>query len=158
MKQQQDRGLKKGYRMPLLVLVFLVFVYGLILVHFFFEQRKMLYCPEGNIPAAEDLRAHGLQLWPAEGDSGYMGLLGGPDSGEPVLGTVIIFHGNAGTAWDRSYYLPPLKALGCRVLLAEYPGYGGRSGKPSEEKYVADARKIIAKIHAEFPGPLYLWG
>jgi pimeloyl-ACP methyl ester carboxylesterase len=158
MEQQPGRGLKKGYRMPLLVLVFLVFVYGLILVHFFFEQRKMLYCPEGNIPPAEDLRAHGLKLWPADDNSEFMGLLGGPDPGEPVLGTVIIFHGNAGTARDRSYYLPPLKALGYRVLLAEYPGYGGRPGKPSEETYVADARKIIAKIHAEFPGPLYLWG
>jgi pimeloyl-ACP methyl ester carboxylesterase len=157
MEQQQDRGLKKGYRMPLLVLVFLVFVYGLILVHFFFEQRKMLYCPEGNIPAAEDLRSYGMRLWPAEDGSEFMGLLVVPDSGE-VRGTVIVFHGNAGTALDRHYYLPPLKALGYRVLLAEYPGYGGRPGKPSEEKYVADARKIIAKIHDEFPGPLYLWG
>ncbi|MEA2110313.1 MAG: alpha/beta fold hydrolase [Pseudomonadota bacterium] len=143
--------------MPLLVFVFLVFVYGLILVHFYFEQRKMLYCPEGNIPAAEDLRAHGLRLWPAEDGQEFVGLLGGCVSGD-CRGTVIIFHGNAGTALDRYYYLLPLKVLGYRVLLAEYPGYGGRPGKPSEETYVVDARKIIARVHAEFPGPLYLWG
>lgn len=157
MEQQQDSGLKKGYRMFLLVLVFLAFVYGLILVYFFFEQRKILYLPEGNIPAAEDLYAHGLQLWPSGSGRDFKGLLAEPDS-EDVLGTIIIFHGNAGTALDRHNYLPPLTAIGYRVLLAEYPGYGGRPGKPSEKEYVADARKIIAGIHAEFPGPLYLWG
>ena len=147
----------KVTRMPLLVVVFLVFVYGLILVYFFVEQRKMLYLPEGDVPAAADLCAHGLQLWPAEGDSGYRGLLAVPDSGE-VRGTVILFHGNAGTALDRHNYLPPLISMGYRVLLAEYPGYGGRPGKPSEENYVADARGTIAAIRAAFPGPLYLWG
>ncbi len=157
MKQQQGRSLKKDYRMLLLVLVFLVFVYGLILVYFFFEQRKMLYCPEGNIPAVEDLCVHGLCLWPAEDGSEFMGLLAVPDSGE-VRGTVIVFHGNAGTALDRYNCLPPLTGLGFRVLLAEYPGYGGRVGTASEKSYVTDARKIIAKVHAEFSGPLYLWG
>ena len=139
------------------VLVFLVFVYGLILVYFFFEQRKMLYLPEGNIPVAEDLRAYGLQLWPAVDGSDYRGLLAAPDL-KDVRGTVIIFHGNAGTALDRHNYLPPLTGLGFRILLAEYPGYGGRSGKPSEKSYVADARKIIRAVHIEFPGLLYLWG
>ncbi len=149
--------MKKGFRMPLLVVVFLVFVYGLILVYFFVEQRKMLYLPEGEVPAAAELHAHGLQLWPAASGSGYRGLLAVPDSGE-VRGTVIVFHGNAGTALDRHNYLPPLLSMGYRVLLAEYPGYGGRPGEPSEEKYVADARKTIAEVHAAFPGPLYLWG
>jgi pimeloyl-ACP methyl ester carboxylesterase len=140
-----------------MVLALLVFVYCLMLVYFFFEQRKMLYLPEGNIPAAEDLLAHGLQLWPAEDGSELLGLLAVPDSGE-VRGTVIVFHGNAGTALDRHYYLPPLKAMGYRVLLAEYPGYGGRLGNVSEKSYVADARKIIARIQDEFPGQYYLWG
>jgi len=55
--------------------VFLVFVYGLILVYFFVEQRKMLYLPEGNVPVAAELHAHGLQLWPVESGNGYLGLL-----------------------------------------------------------------------------------
>ncbi len=36
-------------------------------------------------------------------------------------------------------YFPALVKLGYRVLLAEYPGYGGRKGTPSEEVFVADA-------------------
>jgi len=143
--------------MSLLVLFFLLFIYGLILVYFYTGQRKMLYLPEGNVPAAADLRAHGLRFWPGGDSNDYLGLLAEPDSGE-ARGTVIVFHGNAGTALDRQNYLPPLTSMGYRVLLAEYPGYGGRPGKPSEEKYVADAGKIIAGVQAEFAGPLYLWG
>jgi len=143
--------------MSLLVVVFLVFVYGLILVYFFVEQRKMLYLPEGNVPVAAELHAHGLQLWPTGNDSDYLGLLAKPDSGV-VRGTVIVFHGNAGTALDRYNYLPPLLSRGYRVLLAEYPGYGGRPGKPGEKRYVADARETVAAVHGAFPGPLYLWG
>ena len=144
-------------QMSLSVFVLLVFVYGLILVYFFFEQRKILYLPEGNIPAVKDLHAHGLELWPAADGTEFIGLLAMPDSGD-VRGTVVVFHGNAGTALDRHYYLPPLKAMGFRVLLAEYPGYGGRPGNASEKVYTADARKIITRIQDEFSGPLYLWG
>ena len=54
---------------------------------------------------AAELHAHGLQLWPVESGNGYLGLLAMPDSGA-VRGTVIVFHGNAGTALDRHNYLP----------------------------------------------------
>lgn len=52
---------------------------------------------------------------------------------------MIVFHGNAGAAIDRSYYVDALTPLGYRVVLAEYPGYGGRSGQPREKVFVADA-------------------
>lgn len=143
--------------MSLYVWIFLLFVYGLILLYFYVEQRKMLYLPEGNVPTQEELHAHGLQLWPVADDCSYQGLLAMPEAGR-VQGSVVVFHGNAGVALDRQNYLEPLKSRGYRVLLAEYPGYGGRPGQPSEKNYVADARKIVERVQAEFPGPLYLWG
>ncbi len=43
-------------------------------------------------------------------------------------------------------------------MLAEYPGYGGRKGNPSEEVFVADASKTIQLIHHQYGNPLYVWG
>jgi len=43
-------------------------------------------------------------------------------------GTVTVFHGNAGPAAGREFYLQALAPLNYRVILAEYPGYGGRTG------------------------------
>jgi pimeloyl-ACP methyl ester carboxylesterase len=71
---------------------------------------------------------------------------------------VIVFHGNAGAAWQRSYYVDALQPLGYRVILAEYPGYGGRAGRPSEAALVADAQATLRRAYAEFGAPIYLWG
>lgn len=46
----------------------------------------------------------------------------------PAKGTVVYFHGNAGTVADRSYAWQPVKVLGYRVVLVEYPGFGARKG------------------------------
>ena len=51
-----------------------------------------------------------------------------------------------------------LTPLGYRVLLAEYPGYGGRSGMPSETALVADAKETVELAYQEFGQPIYLWG
>jgi hypothetical protein len=45
---------------------------------------------------------------------------------------MIIFHGNAGSARDRLYYIEPLERLGYRIILAEYPGYEARAGHPRQ--------------------------
>ena len=71
---------------------------------------------------------------------------------------MIVFHGNAGTAKYRSHYVPALESLGYRVILAEYPGYGGRSGRHSENSFVSDARKTIELAYEEFGKPVFLWG
>jgi hypothetical protein len=74
------------------------------------------------------------------------------------MGTVVVFHGNAGAAWDREYFVSWLVPLGYRVVLAEYPGYGGRGGKMGERAFVADALETVAQAYQEFGGPLYLCG
>lgn len=73
-------------------------------------------------------------------------------------GTVLVFHGNAGSARDRAYYLPALEPLGVRVVLAEYPGYGGRPGQPSEASLVADGRETLRQVRATFGDPVWVWG
>ena len=119
-------------------------------------MQSMLYYPEARVPSGAELAARGLRFWP-DGREGYRGFAGAAGS-DPVRGTVIVFHGNAGTADDRDYYLPPLQALGFRVILAEYPGYGGRAGTLEEHHLVADARETLRAASEMYGGPVFLLG
>jgi len=119
-------------------------------------QNSLIYFPE-NPPLASvlsDARRHGLKAWPGEGD--YRGLLREPAG--PARGTVVLFHGNAGHAGHRDWYADEFTRLGLRVILAEYPAYGSRSGKLGEEALVADAVETLALARRTFSGPLLLAG
>lgn len=121
-------------------------------------QRTLLYYP-GHVTIADVQRYaadNGLQMWP-DSTAGYQGIVShkGPDK---FKGTIVVFHGNAGAAVFRDYYFAALEARGYRVVLAEYPGYGGRSGELSEKSLVADARRVALRAREEFGDPLYLWG
>lgn len=119
-------------------------------------MQNMLYYPDARFPSQADLAARGLQCWPV-GPASYRGYVGAGGI-RSVKGTVIVFHGNAGTADDRDYYLPPLQGLGYRVILAEYPGYGGRRGKLGEQPFVADARETHRMAVEMYREPIYLLG
>jgi uncharacterized protein len=99
---------------------------------------------------------NGLRMWP-DGNGDYQGILSrkGPAR---FKGTVVVFHGNGGPAVARKHYIPALESRGYRVVLIEYPGYGGRPGELSEESFVADAKSAVLRAKKEFGGPLYVWG
>ncbi|MDP2811388.1 MAG: alpha/beta hydrolase [Rhodocyclaceae bacterium] len=119
-------------------------------------QDRQLYFPDNPPLAAvlDDARRRGLAPWPSEGD--YRGLL--RESRVPVRGTLVLFHGNAGHAGHRDGYADEFARLGLRVILAEYPGYGSRAGKPGEAALAADAAETLALARRQFPGPLLLAG
>jgi pimeloyl-ACP methyl ester carboxylesterase len=73
-------------------------------------------------------------------------------------GTIVVFHGNAGCAFDRTYYVDAFARRGFRTFLYEYPGYGGRSGSPSAAPIVADAHALIRSLDQTGYGPIYVWG
>jgi fermentation-respiration switch protein FrsA (DUF1100 family) len=122
----------------------------------FLLQRQLLYFPSAARPHPVSLAASNLTYWPAD-DEAYRGFIT-PETGASATGTIIAFHGNAGTAAQRSFYAEALVPLGYRVLLAEYPGYGGRPGAPSERVIVDDAKETLALAYATFGPPIYLWG
>ena len=98
-------------------------------------------------PAAAALRASGLALWPAGTNvEDHQGLIATPDSAPRA--TVIVFHGNAGSAVQRRYYRDALTPLGYRVLLAQYPGYGGRLGSPLSSSRLC--RTVRADSHLDW--------
>lgn len=120
----------------------------------FVSQRKMLYLPMGNQLSEDAALETGLRYWPSFDN--FQGFI----SQEPVdsKGTVIVFHGNAGAAYHRDYYVKALSLHNLRVILAEYPGYGGRAGSPNEDVLVQDALEVIEHAYQEFGEPLFLWG
>src|SRR2546430_22337 len=101
-------------------------------------QDRLLYFPDKASLA--DMVSGGLRAWPGPQD--FRGLLAEPNG--PARGTVIVFHGNAGHAGHRAFYVKPLTRLGLRVILAEYPGYGPRDGALGEQNMVGDAEQTIA--------------
>lgn len=137
-------------------ILYAILFYLLLLATVFAMQRRLLYLPNPAQPAEASLQAAPLSFWPTA-DNDYRGFIS-EDSQLDPKGTVIVFHGNAGRAADRSYYVQALAPLGYRVILAEYPGYGGRSGSPSEASLTADAKATVELAYEEYGTPIYLWG
>ena len=100
--------------------------------------------------------AHNIRPWPSPPKE-YRGLVSLREVRQ-AEGTVIVFHGNAGTAADRVLYEKALGALGYRVILAEYPAYGGRKGKLGEKSFVNDGRETVRLASEQFGGPIFLLG
>jgi uncharacterized protein len=124
----------------------------------YFFQNGLLYHPDTTSLAQLLERVKGSQVgpWP-EANENYLGLIASPRV-KSALGTIVVFHGNAGSAYDRQYYVQALTPLGYRVLLAEYPRYGARGGALGEQSLVTDAVSTVRAIRKEFDGPLYVWG
>lgn len=129
--------------------------YAMVCMIVFFIQRRMLYFPQSYQLPEKQIRELGLTYWPAKDQ--YNGFLF-DNTQEDAKGTVIVFHGNAGSAYDRLFYAQALSRQNLRVILAEYPGYGGRPGSPSESVLVDDAVQTIQKAEKQFKGPVYVWG
>jgi alpha-beta hydrolase superfamily lysophospholipase len=115
-------------------------------------QDNLLYYPEAASVA--EMVSGGLAAWPSAVD--FRGLLAEADS--QARGTAIIFHGNAGHAGHRDFYIAALTRLGLRVILAEYPAYGPRAGELGEKSLVDDAEQTIVLAYARYGGPLLIIG
>jgi len=118
----------------------------------YFWQDRLLFFPQRAM--VEEVASAGLTPWPSAQD--FRGLVAEPRGA--VRGTAIVFHGNAGHVGHRAFYAQALVPLGYRVILAEYPGYGPRAGKPGEANFIRDAGEVVALAHGQYGGPLLLIG
>ena len=123
--------------------------YGLLVLVVFLLQRSLIYYPNVQRPELPST----LTLWPSKDD--YRGFVGAGGVSRP---TVVVFHGNAGRAADRVPYVRALEKLGYRVILAEFPGYGGRPGELSEASFVADGKRIVRLVAEQAKGPVIVFG
>ncbi len=135
--------------------------YLLICVALFLLQNSLLF-PRwitGAVMSPENASVQasgaGLVPWKEPSLKGYVapGL-----SKHPSRGTIVVFHGNAGCAFDRTYYVEAFARRGFQTFLYEYPGYGGRSGSPSAKSIIGDAQALIRSLDQAGYGPIYVWG
>jgi alpha-beta hydrolase superfamily lysophospholipase len=121
----------------------------------FIFQRKLLYLPSNIRLSEQQAVTLGLRYWPSfDHFRGFISQGGSVNT----KGTVIVFHGNAGAAYHRDYYVKALTKHNLRVVLAEYPGYGGRPGSLNEDELVDDALETIKLAYQAYGDPLFLWG
>lgn len=121
----------------------------------FLFQRKLIYFADATRLPQEQAKDEGLRYWPSF--ENFQGFISQTEPVDPK-GTLIVFHGNAGTAYHRSFYAKALTNQNFRVILAEYPGYGGRSGQPNEDVLVKDALVTIRIAYQKYGEPLFVWG
>jgi uncharacterized protein len=128
-------------------------------------QRRLLYFPAPMDQAVAEGRAAALGLEPWREDDPAAPLHGWLLRTPGARGTLVVFHGNAGSALDRVYvaraFARASPALPLDVFLVEYPGYGPRAGTPSQAAMLASAREAIAAARREVPygaGPLFVLG
>lgn len=125
------------------ILILAVGAYVLVVGLVFLGQRRLMYHPGGmagapadaGLPDAGEVRvstADGVEL-----RSWYLA----PPPGRPVI---LYLHGNAGTIADRAFKARLFARRGFGVMLAEYRGYGGNPGDPTEAGLYADARANLA--------------
>ena len=137
------------------ILLYVIIGYLALVLFLFLSQRKLLYLPNKTKTSVQQAELQGLRHWPdSQQHRGFISIR------QPAIpiGTIVVSHGNAGSASNRSYYTQALTQHGFRVIIAEYPGYGGRPGSPSEQTLVADMNQTLHLAHQEFGEPLFLWG
>jgi hypothetical protein len=142
--------MKRTFKIILLFLVMAIFLGGCNM------QNKFLYFPSAENPSARMLEYENMKLWQATAED-YQGLIAAKEVLAPN-GTIVLFHGNGGTAADRGFYLEPFMELGFRVILAEYPKYGGRPGRVGEKPFVAAGLETVRIAYEQYKEPLYLVG
>jgi len=136
----------------------LALLLGALLVAALLLQRRMLYFPE-RLELFEALARSsrlGLAPW-FDRSGGLRGWRRPGGAGQAPRARLLVLHGNAGSALDRTAYLAALQPRGVEVVLLEYPGYGARPGSPSQRTLTEAAVEAIDALAAE-GAPVWLLG
>jgi fermentation-respiration switch protein FrsA (DUF1100 family) len=113
--------------------------YLMVLGYLYVFQRQLLYFPDRSRPQLGllgELGVREVSLTTADGLSLLSWYLP-PREDRPVI---VYFHGNGGNIGGRGYRLERFAREGYGVLMAEYRGYGGNPGAPTEAGLFDDAR------------------
>jgi len=124
------------------------------------DPQPLPVFPERSDRASAERRARSLGLEPWTDGATLLGWRARHPAG--ARGRLVVLHGNAGSALDRTYFVDAFASaapgLPLDVYLLEYPGYGPRPGTPTEATLVAAAREAIAAARRDGPGPVFLAG
>ena len=128
-----------------------VIAYVLVVVAVFVLQRRLIYFPTKlTLNQAEQAAAQsGFVPW--RNKAGQIIGWKMPAHLQPT-GSVLIVHGNAGCAIDRSYLAEPIHdATSVDVYVLEYPGYGARAGSPGKRSIFAAGEEAFGLLPRGLP-------
>jgi fermentation-respiration switch protein FrsA (DUF1100 family) len=106
-------------------------------------QREMIYRPDPTRTDPADIGLSDLVPVPVRGADGRLITSWYAPPLHPLAATLVMFHGNAATNAARAHKARLLLDAGYGVFMAEYRGYGGNSGRPSERDLTADGAAIL---------------
>lgn len=126
---------------------------GLSLVPLYYVvfQRSLIYVPNTKRPLRNDFDALSMTAIQVKTKDGLL-LNAWYKRAKPKRPTVLVLHGNAGNIGTRAPLARLLMQYGYGVLLLEYRGYGGNSGKPDEQGLYLDAEagmQYLEKHHVD---------
>lgn len=136
-------------------LLFCIACYALIIAALYFFQDKFLFFPGptafGDCP---EMERHDARAKTVKDIRYYLKTNPKPES------WIVIFHGNAGNACDRTYFLDLLGHLNANLVVFEYPGFGKDDRKPGESLMLKQALDLVHHIKENNPEelPIYLMG
>ena len=135
-------------------------LYLLLVLGMALGQRGMIYVPDRTPDDPETSGVPDMVPVPLRAEDGVVVTGWYAPPARPGLQTVVLFHGNAGTKAGRAFKARALIAAGHGVFLAEYRGYAGNPGRPSERGLFADARAVVDWLAARGTpsGALVLYG
>ncbi|MFO7550870.1 MAG: alpha/beta fold hydrolase, partial [Haliea sp.] len=123
-------------------------------------QRSLIYYPQtqGLDTALAAVERLGGSAW-EDRDGNWLGWY----HSEPgATRRVLVMHGNAGQALDRQYWASLFSGLEQSgpwdVYLLEYPGYGPRAGRPTEQTLRDAALQAMDQLQAQRREPVLLLG
>jgi len=136
-----------------------VVAYAALVGGLYLFQRQLLYFPDRARPELFGLEQLGVREVTLSTEDG-LSLLSWylpARRGRPVIA---YFHGNGGHIGYRAERLLRFAREGFGVLMAEYRGYGGNPGTPSEAGFFTDGRAALAFLDREgvAPNRLVLYG
>jgi uncharacterized protein len=133
-------------------------IYVVLVAVMYLAQRSLMYFPETlrTTPAQAGLpEAEEVTLDTADGERVIAWHIA-PRGDQPVI---LYFHGNGGALRYRVDRYRALTQDGTGLLALSYRGYGGSSGRPSEQGLIEDARATYAFAAQRYPeARLVLWG
>lgn len=133
-----------------------VLTYGGLCLLLFLRQSRYVYYPDRSVdftPADVGLEWEDLRIPTEDGETLSAWFVpSGEEAAEAHSPVILLCHGNAGDIGDRVSLLRTFHDMGMAVLIFDYRGYGGSSGRPSEAgthhdamaawRYLVDSRGI----------------
>jgi fermentation-respiration switch protein FrsA (DUF1100 family) len=133
-------------------------LYAVVVVFFYVQQRSLLYPAgrervspqEAGLPDFEE-----VTLRTQDGES-IVGWYKPPQVGRTTL---LYFHGNGGSLWNRRFRARMLTENGRGLFIVSYRGYSGSTGAPTETGLRIDAATAYAWLTQQVaPSDIVLYG